>query len=244
MTSQTSIARAPYSPSVRLTRSLFALAIASLLACAGAQSNSIASATACPDPARTSLRGIDLSLIGNTAVDTSVLRCDLLRRFEGGTPPVFERDADRTGFLDAVQTFLLAAYTDHGYLSADVARPVLDGPGARGRFTVTAQIRREGPRFRVGRTSVVEHDDEGHEIEPLGRSSIRSLLTLHPGDWFSRALAVESLRAVARRYHDAGYAHAVIDPVIELHPETGTADFHIYCRRGALVNGAHVESRD
>ncbi len=62
---------------------------------------------------------------------------------------------------------LHAAYYDRGYLTVDISQPRVALSPDRQFIDVVINVR-EGPRYRIGRLRVMETDDEGNEVDPLG----------------------------------------------------------------------------
>lgn len=137
--------------------------------------------------------------------------------------------------FDEDVTRLQAIYYDRGYLTMRVGTPRIELTPDRRFIDITIPLV-EGPRFRIGRLRVVEQDDDGNEVEPLGgRRTVRELVAADPGDWFSRTALGQSLLAVTRHYRDAGYAHVDVQPETDLDLERNTVDLSIVVRRGPLT---------
>lgn len=133
---------------------------------------------------------------------------------------------------------LQALYYDRGYLTMRTGTPRIELTPDRRFIDITVPLT-EGPRFRIGRLRVVEEDEDGNEIEPLGgRRQVRELIAAHPGDWFSRTSLGQSLLAVTRHYRDAGYAHVDVQPETDLDLERNIVNLSIVVRRGQLT---HIE---
>ncbi len=136
------------------------------------------------------------------------------------------------------QTRLQAIYYDRGYLTMRVGTPRIELTPDRRFIDITVPIA-EGPRFRIGRLRVIERDDEGNEVEPLGgRRTVRELIAANPGDWFSRTALAQSLMGVTRHYRDAGYAHVDVQPETDLDMERNVVHLSIAVQRRSLT---HIE---
>lgn len=138
---------------------------------------------------------------------------------------------------------LQAIYYDRGYLTMRVGTPRIELTPDRRFIDITIPVA-EGPRFRIGRLRVVEQDDEGNEVEPLGgRRRVRELIAAEPGDWFSRTALGQSLLSVTRHYRDAGYAHVDVQPETDLDLERNVVDLAIVVRRGPLTRIERINVR-
>ncbi len=122
---------------------------------------------------------------------------------------------NRKHFEEDVQRIQLLYY-DRGYLTVNVGTPRIELTPDRQYIDVTIPIV-EGPRFRIGKLKVAELSDEGEEIEPLGgRKTLREMVRLGPGDWFSSTKIREDILEVTRHYRDRGYARVQITPRTDL----------------------------
>lgn len=130
---------------------------------------------------------------------------------------------------------LHAAYYDRGYLNVQIDNPRVALSPDRRYLDITIFIR-EGPRFRVGRARVIEVDDDGNEIEPLGgRRRVREMFHVQPGDYFSRSVIGRDIVALQTYYRDAGYATVEVTPDIQPHAEDNVVDVTVRIRRGPVV---------
>lgn len=145
--------------------------------------------------------------------------------------------------FDEDVTRLQAIYYDRGYLTMRVGTPRIELTPDRRFIDITIPLV-EGPRFRIGRLRVVEQDDDGNEVEPLGgRRVVRELVAAEPGDWFSRTSLGQSLLGVTRHYRDAGYAHVDVQPETDLDLERNVVDLALVVRRGPLTRIERINVR-
>lgn len=145
--------------------------------------------------------------------------------------------------FDEDVTRLQAIYYDRGYLSMRTGTPRIELTPDRRFIDITIPLS-EGPRFRIGRLRVVEQDEDGEEVEPLGgRRQVRELVSAQPGDWFSRTALGQSLLGVTRHYRDAGYAHVDVAPETDLDMERNVVHLSIVIRRGPLTRIERINIR-
>ena len=128
--------------------------------------------------------------------------------------PVFMRD------LRSVEK----KYTDSGFLQVEVGEPVVD-PSQEG-LTVSVPIR-EGPRFLVGKISVV-----GDETVDL--PALEEMLKLEPGDVFNRSHLTEDVEILERHYTDRGFYFASVQPRTQIIPGENAVDIEFRVEKGPL----------
>lgn len=146
----------------------------------------------------------------------------------------------QSAFQDDV-TRLQAYYYDQGYLGMSVGRPRVELSADRRFVDITIPVN-EGPRFRIGRISVTETDDEGNEVDTLvPRDEILDSLGVEGGDWFNRTKLVEGLQSLTRNYRDAGYANAELAPETDVDSQRRIVDLDIRIERGPVAFIERVE---
>ncbi len=149
---------------------------------------------------------------------------------------------DREAFDEDVVR-LNALYYDRGYLTVNVGTPRIELTPDRQHIDISIPIV-EGPRFRIGRVSVKEIDEDGVEVEPLGgRRQLREKLEIRTGEWFSRSTIAQNLQDITRAYRDRGYAAVEITPDTDLDPERRIVDVLVSIRRGPLVRIERINIR-
>jgi outer membrane protein insertion porin family len=181
-----------------------------------------------------------ITFIGNYSVPDSELR-EVMQTGQGsifsfGSGGPYRQDAFERDVL-----MINALYYDKGYMSVQIGTPrVMLTPDREG-IEITLVIH-EGPRFKIRQLKIMERDNEGKEVEPLGgRRALRQLIHAHSGDYFNRAELVKDLQAVRTLYRDAGYANAEVEPETELDPVHQEVDIVIPIRRGPLVYVERIE---
>jgi outer membrane protein insertion porin family len=145
--------------------------------------------------------------------------------------------------FDEDMTRLQAIYYDRGFLAMRTGTPRIELTPDRRFIDITIPVT-EGDRFRIGRLRVIEQDEDGEEVEPLGgRRVVRDLVAAEPGDWFSRTALGTSILAVTRHYRDAGYAHVDVQPETDLDTERDVVHLSLVVRRGALTRIERINVR-
>ncbi|HEX6242723.1 MAG TPA: outer membrane protein assembly factor BamA, partial [Polyangiales bacterium] len=154
---------------------------------------------------------------------------------------VSSNDTFKRDFFDEDVLRIQALYYDRGYLNVQVAPPRIELTPDRQQIDITVSVQ-EGPRFAIGRLKVVEQDDTGQEIEPLGgRRVVREKIESNPGDWFSRTKLTEGIEKITRHYRDDGYAKAEIAPDTELDLEKRLVHVTVGIRRGPVCHIERIE---
>jgi len=145
----------------------------------------------------------------------------------------FERDV----------ALLTALYYDKGYLNVRIATPRVALAADRESIHITIPVE-EGPRFHIGRVRVVERNDAGREIEPLGgRRRVRELVKSRRGEWFSRSKVGGDLQGITTHYRDAGYANVNVEPATDLDLEGRVVHVTFEIERGPVVTIERIEIR-
>jgi outer membrane protein insertion porin family len=133
---------------------------------------------------------------------------------------------------------ITAYYYDKGYLSAKVGEPIIEFAADHSTIDITIPIT-EGPRFKVGSVKVIEYNDEGNEIEPLGgRKTIMGLVKTRPGEWFSRTRVGLDLERLTNHYKNRGYANVNVDPKWKPREDSlknPVVDLSYYIQRGEIA---------
>lgn len=138
---------------------------------------------------------------------------------------------------------LHAAYYDRGYLTVDISQPRVALSPDRQFIDIVINVR-EGPRYRIGRLRVMETDDEGNEVDPLGgRRALRDRVHVLPSEFFSRSEIARDILAVQTYYRDAGYANVEVSPDIQPDPARQIVDLTVRIVRGPVVTVHRIEVR-
>lgn len=138
---------------------------------------------------------------------------------------------------------LHAAYYDRGYLTVDISQPRVALSPDRQFIDIVINVR-EGPRYRIGRLRVIEVDDEGNEVEPLGgRRALREKVHVASGEFFSRTSIGRDILGIQTHYRDAGYANVEVTPDIQPDPTRQTVDLTVRIVRGPVVTVHRIEVR-
>lgn len=152
-----------------------------------------------------------LNIVGNNAFSES----ELLDLFQlGEVPPLaILSDADQysrqklLGDLESLRSF----YLDRGYINFDVESTQVSISPDKSQVYVTININ-EGEQYRVREVKVA-----GETI--IDESAIRKLISVEPGEIFSRGDVTRSNERISRELGELGYAFANINPIPEIHEE-------------------------
>jgi outer membrane protein insertion porin family len=154
---------------------------------------------------------------------------------------VSSNDTFKRDFFDEDVLRIQALYYDRGYLNVQVDAPRVELTPDRQQIDITVPIQ-EGPRFKIGRLRVIEHDERGIEIEPLdGRRVVREKIDADPGDYFSRTKLSEGIEEITRHYRDHSYAKAEVTPETELDAEKRLVNISVVIKRGPSCHIERIE---
>ena len=182
-----------------------------------------------------------IEFVGNTHLSDDEILGFMRTHPTGLLSFLSSNDTFKRDFFDEDVLRMQALYYDRGYLNVQVLPPRVELTPDRQQIDVTVPVR-EGPRFRIGRLRVIEQNEDGSEVEPLGgRRAVRSKVDAQPGDWFSRTKLSEGIEEITRHYRDEGYAKAEIAPETELDPEKRTVDVAVVIRRGPECHIERIE---
>jgi outer membrane protein insertion porin family len=133
---------------------------------------------------------------------------------------------------------ITAYYYDKGYLGVKVGEPMIEFSADHSTIDITIPIT-EGARFKIGAVKVIEFDEDGSEIDPLGgRKTVMGLVKTKPDEWFSRSKVGLDLERITNHYKNRGFANANVDPkwsVREEDAENPVVDLTYYITRGELA---------
>jgi outer membrane protein insertion porin family len=184
-----------------------------------------------------------ISFVGNHEIkDTEILRY-LATRTAGPLSLLTDSGKFKREEFDRDLTSVSALYWDHGYLDVKVGTPRVELSPDRRYIFLSIPVE-EGPRYRVGRIKVVEHDDDGGEVELLkGRRLVRAMVNTQRGEWFSRTSVMEDVNRITRHYQDHGYAHVNVELKTLTHEEDRIVDLVFDISRGPLVYFERIDIR-
>jgi outer membrane protein insertion porin family len=181
--------------------------------------------------------------IGNQSVSSDELR-GVMTTSQGNffsfltSAGTFREDAFRNDI-----DMLHAAYYDRGYLTVDIAQPRVALSPDRQFIDIVINVR-EGPRYRVGRLRVMEVNEDGDEVEPLGsRRELRDRVHVTPGEFFARSEIARDILGVQTYYRDAGYANVEVSPDIQPDAARQIVDLAVRITRGPVVTVHRIEVR-
>jgi len=128
-----------------------------------------------------------------------------------------------TADLEALRSF----YLNRGYLEFNIESTQVSITPDREKIFITIAIT-EGPIYRLG-----EIKYSGDLIVP--EAELRRLVTIRPGDVFSREKIVEGTKKVSDRLGNDGYSFANVNPVPDLDREKRVAGFTFFVDPGRRV---------
>ena len=160
-----------------------------------------------------------LNIIGNQAFSESQLLGLMQLDTKGGW--FSSRDQYSRQKLAADLESLTSHYLDNGYINFDIVSTQVSITPDKRHVYITINVH-EGQPYSVSEVSV-----QGDTILP--KDELMKLISIAPGDTFSRKELTESSRRISEAVGDLGYAFANINPVPELNEETREVEltFHV-----------------
>ena len=168
-----------------------------------------------------------ISIIGNQAFSEKQLLSQMSLR----TPGIFtwysKADQYSRQKLSADLESLRSYYLDRGYLEFNVESTQVSITPDKKDIYITVAVT-EGPKYTVADVKV------GGELL-LPEAELRKLITLKPGEVFSRAKVNESTKAISDRLGNEGYAFANVNAAPELDKDKRQAAFTFFVDPGRRV---------
>src|SRR5688572_7608646 len=168
-----------------------------------------------------------IAIIGNQTFSER----DLLRQMTLRTPGwlTWYSKADQYSLqkLAADLETLRSYYLDRGYLEFTIDSTQVSITPDKKDIYITVAVT-EGPKYTVSDVRVA-----GETLIP--EAEVRKLITLKPGDVFSRARVAESTKAISDRLGNEGYAFANVNAAPELDKEKRQAAFTFFVDPGRRV---------
>jgi outer membrane protein insertion porin family len=149
-----------------------------------------------------------INIVGNAAFSDE----ELLRHFELGPAPAFSLFSDKdkyskqklAGDLETLRSW----YLDRGYINFKIDSTQVSITPDYEHIYVTVNVS-EGERYTVGDVKMAGESIVPHEV-------LRTLVSIQPGDTFSRRKITESTARISERLGDEGYAFANVNAMPEL----------------------------
>ena len=168
-----------------------------------------------------------ISIIGNQAFNEK----ELLRQMSLRTPGILtwysKADQYSRQKLSADLESLRSYYLDRGYLEFNIESTQVSITPDKKDIYITVALA-EGPKYTVSDVKLA-----GELLIP--ETELRKMITLKPGDVFSRARIAESTKAISDRLGNEGYAFANVNAAPELDKEKRQAAFTFFVDPGRRV---------
>jgi outer membrane protein insertion porin family len=168
-----------------------------------------------------------ISIIGNTTFTERELLRQISLRTPGWLTWYSKADQYSRQKLAADLETLRSYYLDRGYLEFNIDSTQVSITPDKKDIYITIAVT-EGPKYTVSGVNVA-----GEMLIP--EAEVRKLITLKPGDVFSRARVAESTKAITDRLGNEGYAFANVNAAPELDKEKRQAAFTFFIDPGRRV---------
>ena len=92
------------------------------------------------------------------------------------------------------------------------------------------------PKLKISGVTVTEKDAKGNAVPTLGpKDGLRTRISLKDGDVLDQELLGKDVAAIARLYHDAGYALVDVDSANSVDMQKGEVAIEVTVKRGELA---------
>jgi outer membrane protein insertion porin family len=169
-----------------------------------------------------------IGFIGNDHFGQGTLKNIISSREEAWWRFLSSSDEYSSDRVEYDEYLLHKFYLHKGYADFNIVSANASLSPDRKSFYLTYDIS-EGPRYRVGKITVVSG------IRTLADSELRGLVPLASGDWFDGDALQEGVDAINKRALNLGYAFATVNPEVKTDPDTKTIDITLN-----VINGPRV----
>lgn len=173
-----------------------------------------------------------INIIGNSRFDED----ELLDKFELGIPPFYAIFSDRDQYskqkLGADMESLRSYYLDRGYINFAIDSSQVTITPDKNSVFITINLH-EGEQFKVREVGL-----SGELI--VGEEELRKLITLKPGEIFSRRVVTDITTAITERLGEEGYAFANVNAVPEIDEENKEVALTFFVDPGKRVYVRHI----
>jgi len=172
-----------------------------------------------------------LNFIGAKALDKSVLESDLVNQEEdalGFIPFFFHNGEVKVDQLEYDAYRVKETYMKHGYLDAQVSKPLMRVDYSSYAAEVDYQVT-EGKQYRVGKVSISQ------AVPGLNTETLASELDLHAGKIFNISKMRKDMEMLENSAGDLGYAYAKVTPNLHKDTEKGIVDLQYIITPGEKV---------
>lgn len=184
-----------------------------------------------------------ISFVGNHAITDAEISKYMATRTSGPFSILTDSGKFKREMFDRDVTMIQALYWDQGFIDVQVGTPRVELSADRKYIFLSIPLV-EGPKYKVGRIKVIEHDSDLKDIELLGgRRKVRSMVQSRRGDWFSRTAVMEDVNRITRYYQDRGYANATVELKTYTKKKDHIVDLGLEINRGPMVFFERIEIR-
>jgi len=193
---------------------------------------------------RSRVKVTDIRFEGNNAFSAGQLRPNIRTK----TASIFDNGPLDDDVLEQDVASLIAFYRDRGYLDVRADRRITPSPDQK--EAIITFLIDEGPQYTL-RSITAQLDDgtgrpSGRPLTVFTPEQLAGLMTIKPGDAFSRDKSARSVRAVREAYGRLGYADARVQ-VVELRDEhSPQVDMLLIVHEGQrwLTGLVHIRGND
>ena len=176
----------------------------------------------------------DIRIVGNKEFsDKKLLGNFRLQKHGASINPFSKKDRYSQQQLEGDRETLRSYYLDAGYIDFAMDSTQVSVTPDREHVYITINIT-EGQKYRIANYRI-----SGQTIVP--ESEIRKLITIKPGDIFSRKKIIDITTAIAGRLGDEGYAFARINPSPDINRDKAEVNLNFFIDPGKRAYIRRIE---
>ena len=172
-----------------------------------------------------------MNFIGAKALSQSTLELELANKEEDflGWMPFMNDGVARVDQLEYDAVRVREVYMKHGYLDAQVSKPLMRVDFGSYSGEVDYRIK-EGPQYRVGEISIAQ------DLDGIDSKNLLSNLTLHQGKIFNVKRMRKDMKYLKEQVGNLGYAYVQVAPRMQKNPEDKSVNIQYIIQPGSEVS--------
>ncbi len=183
----------------------------------------------------------ETNFIGAKELEKSDIETDLANKEPGwlGWVPFLGDSDAKIDQLEYDSLRAKDAYMQHGYIDAEVSKPLMRVDSASYNAEVSYLVK-EGKQFRIGKVSLVQN------VPGLDSAKLISDFKLQQGKVFNIKKMRLDMKALEEAVGDMGYAYAKVTPNFHKNEKAGTVDlqYHITQGKKVTINDVLISGND
>jgi len=175
----------------------------------------------------------EVRIVGNHALSTEELKGAMLTQEGNLFSFLSSTGTYREDAFQRDEIVLQGLYFDKGFIYVKFGKPAIELSPDRRFIFITMSVD-EGEPYDIGKVDV-----SGDLLVP--REKLLSLVTIKPGDRFSKSVLQRDMQGLLDVYKDKGYAYANVNPNTAVDAEHRIVDLDFNFQKGSLVTIEKIE---